>query len=67
MASDEPRFKLNRNAGVDTLHREQTLEECNYDDAEDRQVIDEMTAEAMVADGSARRCEHCKPEIPVEL
>lgn len=63
----EPRYKLNRNAGVDTLHREQTREECNVDDAEGVVLVDEMRAEAMVADGSASICQHCKPEIGVEL
>lgn len=61
-------YILNVNDGKDTIHDPSRLtENCNTDQIEGRKTIDEMTAEAMVADGSARRCEHCKPEIPVEL
>lgn len=67
MPSNEPIFKLNRNAGVDTLHAEHPFEICNVDDAKGTVFVDEMTAEAMLARGDARRCEHCKPEIGVEL
>lgn len=57
----EPRFKLNRNAGVDTIHVEHPFEECNYDDATSKAEVDEMTAEAMILRGDAVACQHCKP------
>jgi hypothetical protein len=62
MPEDEPRFVVNRNAGVDTLHRFPAFEECNLDDAEGLEKIDEITAGAMLTLGHAVACEHCKPE-----
>lgn len=59
----DPYFVLNRNEGADTLHRN-PREECNVDDAEDRQTIDAETADALVALGEARRCQHCYQEEP---
>jgi hypothetical protein len=62
----EPRYKLNVNDAVDTLHRWDTLEACNWDDSEGRTEVDEMTAEAMILRGDAVSCQHCKPlqELP---
>jgi hypothetical protein len=57
----EPYFVLNRNEGVDTLHRN-PREECNVDDAVDRQTIDPDTAEALLKSGAAVRCLHCYPK-----
>ena len=51
-------FVLNRNEGIDTLHAN-PREECNVDDAEDRQRLDPSTAEALMAGGHVRRCKHC--------
>jgi len=59
---DELRFRLNRNAGVDTIHRHEVTEQCNWDDALDREWVDAWTAEAMILRGDAVRCKHCKPE-----
>lgn len=65
--TDEPRFKLNRNEGVDTIHAEHPHEECNVDDATGTSFVDEMTAEDMLAKGDARKCEHCDPDVGVAL
>lgn len=64
---DEPRYTLNRNAGVDTLHVDHPFEECNVDDATGVSKIDEMTAEAMLARRDVVPCAHCKPNLQVEL
>lgn len=61
--TDEPRYKLNRNEGVDTLHRQDSLEACNCDDAKGIQVVDEMTAEALILSGDAVTCRHCNPSF----
>lgn len=53
-------YVLNRNVGIDTLHRNPS-EVCNTDDAEDRQTIDEATALKLKLGGYARLCEHCYP------
>lgn len=52
---------LNRNEGLDTVHRN-PREECNTDDAEGRQTIDARTADEMLTRGAARRCQHCMKE-----
>ena len=57
---DEPQYVLNKNEGIDTLHRN-PREECNLDDAEGRVTIDALTAKAMKAGGHVRLCKHCKP------
>lgn len=67
MPEVEPRFMLVQRDGVDTFHVEHPHEECNVDDAVRRELVDEMTAEAMRANGSARLCGHCKPDIAVRL
>lgn len=57
MADD--RFVLNVNAdGLDVVHRN-AMEQCNLDDAEDRQTIDAKTAAALIASGQAQACQHC--------
>lgn len=61
--AEEPRYKLNKNQGVDTLHIEHPFEECNVDDATDAQLIDQMTAEAMMVRGDAVACLHCHPVL----
>lgn len=58
---DEPWFTLNRNKGVSILHDQYPREACNTDDAEDVEKVDPMTAEALLAGGHARACEHCSP------
>lgn len=58
---NEPYFVLNRNEGVDVVHRN-PREECNTDDADDRETIDAETADALLARGTARRCGHCYQE-----
>ena len=56
------RFVLNRNTdGDDVLHRN-PREECNQDDARQRQTIDADTADALLARDQARRCGHCFTE-----
>jgi hypothetical protein len=59
----DPYYVLNQNAGIDVVHVN-PREECNVDDAEGRQTIDAVTADAMLANGSARRCSHCNTEEP---
>lgn len=54
-------YLVNHNPGADTLHREHGFEECNLDDAEDLEKVDDATGRALVADGQAAECEHCKP------
>lgn len=54
-------YILNRNAGMDILHVEHPFEECNVDDANGVELIDDETAEALLAIDEARRCEHCRP------
>ena len=62
----DPYYVLNRNEGTDTLHRN-PREECNLDDATDRQTIDAETADALLALGGTRRCSHCyAQEEPTE-
>jgi len=56
-------YVLNRNEGVDTVHRN-PREECNTDDADGRETIDAETADALVTRGAARRCQHCQEETP---
>lgn len=53
-----PIYVLNRNDGIDTLHRN-PREQCNQDDAIGRQTIDAETADALLANGTARPCAHC--------
>ena len=55
-------FVLNRNEGIDTLHRN-PREECNVDDIEGRETIDETTYNALKA-GGERLCRHCHQEEP---
>jgi hypothetical protein len=56
--SKPDRFILNRNEGVDIVHRD-PVEECNVDDADGRESVDAKTAAALIASGQARACEHC--------
>ncbi len=58
----DDRFTLNRNDdGPDVLHRN-AREECNQDDALDKQRIDAATADALLTKDQARRCSHCWPD-----
>lgn len=59
MADTDPHYVLNRNEGIDTLHRN-PREQCNTDDATDRETIDAKTFYAMKAGGHARLCKHCE-------
>lgn len=52
------RYVLNRNEGIDTLHRN-PREECNTDDAVGRENVDEATAIRMKLGGHARLCRYC--------
>lgn len=64
----EPEFILNVNDGKDTLHDPHKLtESCNTDDIKGRKVVDEITAESLYARGDAALCQHCKPDVRVEL
>ena len=56
---DAPRFVLNQNPDEqDVIHRN-PIEVCNTDDARGRQTIDADTADALIAMGDARQCQHC--------
>lgn len=55
---DEAYWVLNKNEGVDTVHRN-GREECNLDDAEGRQTIDALTAAKLLENGEAKPCRHC--------
>jgi len=61
LIDSEPRYRLNKPSGVETLHSEEITEECEWDDATDREWVDPMTAEAMLVRGDAVACRHCKP------
>lgn len=54
------RYVLNRNKGIDVMHKN-PREECNTDDAVGREVLDPATALQMVLKGHARTCGHCYP------
>lgn len=53
-----PYYVLNRNEGMDTVHRN-PREECNVDDADGRQTIDEATALKLSLSKDVARCQHC--------
>lgn len=55
------RIVLNVNDGVDTIHVN-PREECNVDDALDREIVDPLTAARMLDSGEAVRCKHCNTE-----
>lgn len=53
-------FIVNRNIGMDVVHRSAGLsEQCNTDSVVDRKKVDARTAAALVASGEARACKHC--------
>lgn len=52
------RYVLVHKDGVDTLHCN-PVEQCNLDDSRRDEDVDEFTAEAMLNQGHAKRCEHC--------
>lgn len=54
----EPYYVLNKNDGVDTLHRD-PREQCNVDDADGRTTIDAITGAALEASGDIHLCGHC--------
>jgi hypothetical protein len=56
-----PYYVLNRNDGVDTLHRD-PREECNVDDIEGRDTLDLVTGRALERSGDIRKCGHCYPQ-----
>ena len=64
MTADRPpdRYFLNRNEGVDTLHRN-PRNECNTEQAKakDGEVIDEATALKLQSGGHTKLCQHCYP------
>jgi hypothetical protein len=59
----EPRYVLNVNDGIDTMHRDPG-EQCNTDDAEGKKLVDAKTALSMVLNGHAVRCQHCFADEP---
>jgi len=61
----DPYYVLNRNDGEDTLHRD-PREECNVDDAEDRDTLDPTTGLALERSGDIHLCGHCIGEQPHE-
>ena len=55
-------YRLNHNfGGKDTLHIEHSFEECNLDDADKVEMIDDETADALLALDAIKLCEHCHP------
>jgi hypothetical protein len=54
-------FTLVSHAGVDTLHVEHPWEVCNVDDADQVEKVDDLTAAALLEEGKARPCQHCRP------
>jgi hypothetical protein len=58
MTTDAAYWVLNRNDGVDTIHRN-PREACNTDDADGRQTIDALTAARMLEGKEAKACRHC--------
>lgn len=46
----------------DVIHQEHPYEECNVDDAIDREWVALERAREIVAVGQARCCEHCLSE-----
>ena len=59
----DPFYVLNRNDGVDTLHRN-PREECNTDDVEGRDSLDPVTGLALEKSGDIHLCGHCYQEEP---
>lgn len=58
-----PRYTLNRNAGVDTLHQEHPWEQCNVDEATDVvRMVEDDDAFRLVEAGDAVTCKHCLAE-----
>jgi hypothetical protein len=57
----EPYYVLNRNDGVDTLHRN-PREVCNTDDVEGRDALDPVTGLALEKSGDIHLCAHCYPQ-----
>jgi hypothetical protein len=53
-----PYYVLNRNDGVDTLHRN-PREQCNVDDAEGRDTLDTITGDALMRTDDIHKCGHC--------
>lgn len=62
----EPYYVLNRNDGVDTLHRN-PREECNVDDIEGRDTLDLVTGRALETSGDIAKCRHCYPETEAHI
>jgi hypothetical protein len=54
----QPRYGLNKNDGIDTLHLN-ARESCNGDDAVGWETIDAGTAKSLLDGGFVRRCQHC--------
>jgi len=57
----DPYYVLNRNDGVDTLHRN-PQELCNTDDVEGRDSLDPVTGLALEKSGDIHLCGHCYPQ-----
>jgi hypothetical protein len=62
----EPRYIVNENDGIDTLHRNNS-EKCNVDDAEGAKAVDPLTARALERGGHIRLCGHCYPKDEAHL
>lgn len=61
-------YLLNENPGSrpDVVHQEHPWEECNVDQAIDRELIDASRARELVGAGAARFCQHCLAEGIIE-
>jgi hypothetical protein len=62
----EPRYVINQNDGIDTLHRNNS-EKCNVDDADGAKAVDPLTARALERGGHIRLCGHCYPKDEAHL
>jgi len=55
-------YRLVVKEGRDVLHRHPPLEQCNLDDSTRDELIDDRTADfLMAAEPPVHRCEHCFP------
>lgn len=57
--ADEPVFRINRVGGVNTLHIDEYPESCESDQS--MTIVDEWTAEALLAREDAVACLRCRP------
>jgi hypothetical protein len=60
--TDHQPFKLNLNHdGPNVVHKAQSTERCNLDDASRVVFLDKLGYEEVKKNGTARECEYCFP------